>query len=189
MAFGFPTSFRRALPPALPAAFTALSLALGACASPAPAGPAWPEQSTPAYPGTTETRAEANPARPATPAPSADSHSELAKTYAGKAAIDVLEGKASYYADSLAGNHTANGDVYQPAAYTAAHKKLPFGTVVRVVRVDDGKVTYAKINDRGPFGPADRIIDLSRAAASELDMMRAGVVEVRVEVLEKPVRK
>ena len=57
---------------------------------------------------------------------------------------------------------------------------------MRVIRVDNGAVTYAKINDRGPFGPANRIIDLSRAAAVELDMRRAGVVDVRVEVVGKP---
>src|SRR5690606_15659747 len=114
------------------------------------------------------------------------SASLLAKEYAGKKSLETLSGKATYYADSLAGNSTASGEVYDPKEHTAAHKKLPFGTVVRVVREDTSAVTYARINDRGPFGEKDRIIDLSRAAAEELDMMKAGVVSVRVEVVDKP---
>lgn len=112
--------------------------------------------------------------------------SSLAKEYDGKKPLSTVKGKATYYADSLAGNHTANGDIYDPDEFTAAHKKLPFGTVVRVVREDTGDATYVRINDRGPFGPSDRIIDLSKAAAEEIDMMKAGVVSVRVEVLDKP---
>ena len=57
---------------------------------------------------------------------------------------------------------------------------------MRVVRTDTNQVTYVKINDRGPFGASKRIIDLSRAAAQELGMLRAGVVRVRVEILERP---
>ena len=79
----------------------------------------------------------------------------------------------------------ANGDVYDPRKHTAAHRKLPFGTVVRVTRRDTGAVTYVTINDRGPFGSNQRIIDLSRAAAEDLAMMKAGVVDVLVEVLDK----
>ena len=119
-------------------------------------------------------------------APGAGSSSALAKQYEGKKALQTLEGKATYYADSLAGNHTASGEPYDPELFTAAHKKLPFGTVVRVVRRDNGQTTYVKINDRGPFGAKDRIIDLSKAAARELDMLGAGVVGVRVEVVERP---
>lgn len=95
----------------------------------------------------------------------------------------VLEGKAAYYGDSLAGNRTANGDVYDPRGFTAASRTLPFGTLVRVVRVDNGRSVVVRINDRGPFGDERRIIDLSRAAAEQLDMIRAGVIDVRVEVL------
>lgn len=100
--------------------------------------------------------------------------------------MGTLRGKATYYADSLAGNHTANGDVYDPAKFTAAHRNLPFGTVVRVVHVESGAETYVRVNDRGPFGSKDRIIDLSKAAARELDMLDSGVVGVRIEILEKP---
>lgn len=99
------------------------------------------------------------------------------------AAVDVQYGKATYYGESLAGNHTANGEIFEPSRFTAAHRALPFGTVVRVVRLDTGAHTYVRINDRGPFGDSRRIIDLAKVAASRLDMLRAGVVNVRVEIL------
>lgn len=95
----------------------------------------------------------------------------------------VLDGEASYYSDALAGRRTASGERYDPAALTAAHRSLPFGTRVRVVRVDTGRAVLVRITDRGPFGKPSRIIDLSKAAAKELDMLRAGVIRVRVEVL------
>ncbi|MGB5808900.1 MAG: septal ring lytic transglycosylase RlpA family protein [Polyangiales bacterium] len=98
--------------------------------------------------------------------------------------VDVLRGKASYYHDSLAGNHTANGERYRPKELTAAHRSLPFCTIVRVVRVDTGESVQVRINDRGPFGSKTRILDLSRAAAQKIHMIQAGVVEVRAEVLE-----
>jgi rare lipoprotein A len=101
-------------------------------------------------------------------------------------ALRVLDGKASYYADSLAGNHTASGERYRPGKLTAANRDLAFGTVVRVVRKDNGRSVTVRINDRGPFGDKRRIIDVSRAAAEKLDMIRAGVVDVRVEILEEP---
>jgi len=89
-------------------------------------------------------------------------------------------GKATYYADSLAGRRTASGERYDPRALTAAHKTLAFGTMVKVVRADDGREVVVRINDRGPFAGDDRVIDLSRAAAEQLGMIRAGVVPVRV---------
>lgn len=98
----------------------------------------------------------------------------------------VQEGRASYYSDTLAGNPTASGEPYDPAALTAAHRTLPFGTRVRVTRLDDERSVEVRINDRGPFGRRDRIIDLSRAAAERLGMIRAGVIRVRIEVLELP---
>lgn len=160
--------------------------------STAPPEPAWPQQPTPSYP-TRNTNADESAGQPPAQAPSEPeaktSASQLAKEYGDKAALDSFGGKATYYADSLAGNHTANGDVYDPDEFTAAHKKLPFGTILRVVRVDTKATTYVRVNDRGPFGPADRVIDLSKAAAKELDMMRAGVVAVRVEIVERPKKK
>ena len=98
--------------------------------------------------------------------------------------VIVLAGKATYYSDSLAGNNTANGEVYDPARLTAASRDLPFGTVVRVIRRDTGAHVIVRINDRGPFGNRKRILDLSRAAADELGMLGRGVVDVRAEVLQ-----
>ena len=103
--------------------------------------------------------------------------------YVGKEAEVVLEGKASYYADSLAGNYTANGDIYDPSRLTAASRDLPFGSIVRVTRRDTGAAVLVRINDRGPFRDRKRILDLSRAAAEQLGMLERGVVRIRAEVL------
>jgi rare lipoprotein A len=97
----------------------------------------------------------------------------------------VERGQATYYGNSLAGHKTASGERYQPSELTAAHKQLPFGTLVRVTREDDRRSVVVRINDRGPFGNARRIIDVSYSAAEALDMLRAGVVPVRVEVLPR----
>lgn len=101
--------------------------------------------------------------------------------------VRVLEGRASYYSDALAGRSTASGEPYDPRAFTAASRDLPFGTRVRVTRVDrEGNAmanVVVRINDRGPHRDRRRILDLSRAAAEQLDMIRAGVVQIRAEVL------
>lgn len=100
--------------------------------------------------------------------------------------VRTLRGRASYYHDSLAGNTTANGEIYDPAKPTAASRDLPFGTIVRVVRIDNRREVIVRINDRGPFRRRERILDLSRAAAEQLDMIRAGVVDIRAEILYVP---
>jgi rare lipoprotein A len=97
---------------------------------------------------------------------------------------DVLSGQASYYANSLSGRRTANGERYNPKELTAASRSLPFGTRLRVTRVDTGKSVVVRVNDRGPFGHRKRILDLSRAAAKELDMIGKGLVEVEAVVLQ-----
>jgi rare lipoprotein A len=94
-------------------------------------------------------------------------------------------GRASYYADSLAGNRTANGERYDPKLFTAAHPKLPFGTVVDVTRADTRATVRVRINDRGPYAKG-RAIDLSRRAAESIDMMRAGVVSVEIRIVSRP---
>ena len=94
-------------------------------------------------------------------------------------------GTASYYSDSLSGETTANGESYDPGALTAAHRTLPFGTRVTVRRLDNDRTVVVRINDRGPYA-GGRIIDLSRAAASALQMLRAGVTRVELEVLSVP---
>jgi rare lipoprotein A len=92
------------------------------------------------------------------------------------AATPIACAGASYYADSLAGNPTASGEPYVPSKLTAAHRTLSFGTKVRVVREGRGEVTVT-INDRGPFIDG-RIIDLSRAAAEQVDLITDGVADV-----------
>jgi len=96
----------------------------------------------------------------------------------------VLTGKATYYSDALHGNTTASGEKYDKKKLTAAHRTLPFGTVVEVTNLLNGKSVIVTINDRGPFGKEERIIDLSRAAAEKIDMIQAGVVPVEVEILD-----
>lgn len=96
-------------------------------------------------------------------------------------------GKASYYHDSLHGRKTASGEIYNKRAMTAAHKRLPLGSKVRVTDVRSGKSIVVKINDRGPFVKG-RIIDLSRTAATKLGMIKKGVAKVKVEVLSVPKR-
>lgn len=92
------------------------------------------------------------------------------------------QGLGTYYADKYHGRKTASGETYNKFDLTAAHRTLAFGTRVKVTRLDNGRVVYVKINDRGPFTEG-RIIDLSRAAAEQLDMIRSGEVRVRVEVV------
>jgi rare lipoprotein A len=89
------------------------------------------------------------------------------------------EGLASYYGKGFAGRPTANGEIFNPRAMTAAHKKLPFSTCVRVENVANGKEVTVRINDRGPF-VGDRIIDLSEGAAQKLDMLEKGLAKVRL---------
>jgi rare lipoprotein A len=96
---------------------------------------------------------------------------------------NVLHGKATWYADSLHGRTTASGEKYDKHAFTAAHRTLPFGTRVEVTNLSNGESVIVTINDRGPFGSEERIIDLSRAAAEEIDMIEAGVVDVTVRIL------
>ena len=93
-------------------------------------------------------------------------------------------GKASYYADSFNGRRTASGARYDRNALSAAHRTLPLGTQVRVIDVGSGESVVVQINDRGPF-VRGRVIDLSRAAASEIGLTRKGVAEVRLEVLNR----
>ncbi len=98
----------------------------------------------------------------------------------------VLRGRASYYSDRLAGRPTASGEPYEPDRLTAASRDLPLGTRLRVTRLDTGQSVVVRVNDRGPFGDRRRILDLSRAAAERLDMLRRGVVRVQARILELP---
>lgn len=94
------------------------------------------------------------------------------------------EGKASFYADKFDGRTTASGEKYSHQKATCAHLNLPFGTLIKVTNIENGKYVVVRVNDRGPFAP-DRIIDLSRSAAEKLDFIGKGVAEVRIEVLDE----
>jgi len=94
------------------------------------------------------------------------------------------EGIASWYGPGYHGRHTASGEVFDQEALTAAHKKLPFGTVVRVKNLRNGRTVQVRINDRGPF-KRRRIIDLSKAAARRLDMIEDGIVPCRIKVIRR----
>jgi rare lipoprotein A len=97
----------------------------------------------------------------------------------GEAKLRTETGMASFYANKHNGKKTANGERYQHTKLTAAHKTLPFGTMVKVTNLSNGKTVEVRINDRGPF-VRGRIIDLSRSAAKQIDMIRAGVTRVKI---------
>jgi rare lipoprotein A len=113
---------------------------------------------------------------------------KLAERFGKVRALSVQQGSASYYGDAFAGRPTASGSPYEPTGFTAAHRSLPFGTVLRVTR-EGGPSVYVIVTDRGPYGPRGRIVDLSRAAAERLGMLRAGVVKIKLEVVEYGPRK
>lgn len=89
---------------------------------------------------------------------------------------------ATYYADRFHGRRTSNGEKYDKDAYTCAHRKLPFGTLVRVTNPKNGKTAVVRVNDRGPYGKRAKI-DLSKAAARDLGMLSIGIIKVEMEVL------
>ena len=89
---------------------------------------------------------------------------------------------ASYYADKFHGRKTSNGEIFNMYALTAAHKTLPFNTKVKVTNLSNGKSVIVRINDRGPFVKG-REIDLSKAAASKLDMIKSGTAKVKLTII------
>jgi rare lipoprotein A len=97
-------------------------------------------------------------------------------------------GLATYYASSLAGRRTASGERYDPSQLTAAHRRLPFGTLVEVRRRDGKRSVVVRINDRGPYAGPDRVIDLSRRAAEALGIVGAGKAVVEIHPYGAPDR-
>jgi len=96
----------------------------------------------------------------------------------------IQTGKASFYADSFEGNPTASGEKYRASKFTAAHKTLPFGTVVKVTNLANKESVNVTINDRGPYVEG-RVIDLSKAAAEKLNFFNQGIAEVSIEVVDE----
>ncbi len=114
-------------------------------------------------------------------------------TVAGCASVQVASqtpkqyleiGTASYYAHKFHGRTTASGEIYDENRLTAAHPKLPFGTLVRVTNLSNNRSVVLKVNDRGPTS-GKRIIDVSFRAAQKLDFVREGIVRVRLEIVER----
>jgi rare lipoprotein A len=96
---------------------------------------------------------------------------------------ETQRGLASWYGSEQQGRLTASGERFDPSQFTAAHRHLPFGTIVRVTNRSNGLSVEVRINDRGPFGDGDRIIDVSSAAADVLQMKGAGLIPVEIEVI------
>ena len=93
------------------------------------------------------------------------------------------QGVASYYADSLAGHKTANGERYRPELATCAHRTHRFGTRLVVTAVGSGRTAECRVNDRGPWVKG-RVLDVSKSVAKELGMIGPGVLEVRIEAAQ-----
>lgn len=95
--------------------------------------------------------------------------------------LKIQEGVASYYGRKFHLRKTASGEIYNMEELTAAHKNLPFGTMLKVTNLKNGKEVWVRVNDRLPQS-SKRVIDLSKGAAQELDMIRDGIVKVKIEV-------
>eukprot|EP00487_Bulimina_marginata_P002736 TRINITY_DN16284_c0_g1_i1.p1 TRINITY_DN16284_c0_g1~~TRINITY_DN16284_c0_g1_i1.p1 ORF type:complete len:110 (+),score=8.93 TRINITY_DN16284_c0_g1_i1:168-497(+) len=95
----------------------------------------------------------------------------------------ALAGKASWYGDKFHGRLTASGETYNMNANTAAHKTLPFGTIVRVTNTVNNKSVDVKINDRGPYVKG-RVIDLSHKAFARIGNVKQGTVPVKIEIVD-----
>lgn len=92
-------------------------------------------------------------------------------------------GKASFYADKFEGRPTASGEKYKHNKLTAAHKSLPFGTVIRVTNLKNNLSVEVTVNDRGPYVEG-RIVDLSKSAAEKLEFVNIGLADVKIEVVD-----
>jgi rare lipoprotein A len=97
--------------------------------------------------------------------------------------VDLGTMKASWYGPGFHGRKTANGEKFDQMSYTAAHKSLRFGTLLRITNPKNGKSIVVRINDRGPYIEG-RDLDISKAAAHELGLMRKGVARLKVEELK-----
>ena len=115
------------------------------------------------------------PAPPSGPPPAVERQPAVPGEY-------VEEGVASWYGIPFDGHRTSNGETYDMHQFTAAHRTLPFGAVIRVTNLRNGKQTEVRINDRGPF-VANRVIDLSLSAAQAIDMIGTGTAPVRLEMI------
>jgi len=118
------------------------------------------------------------PSPPSGPPPAVERQPPIPGAY-------LEEGVASWYGIPFDGHRTSNGEIYDMHQFTAAHRTLPFGAIVRVTNLQNGKQTEVRINDRGPF-VANRVIDLSLSAARAIDMVGPGTAQVRLEIIGGP---
>ena len=162
------TMTRFLIPPALAGLFL---LACAAAPEPPPPNPRGPLPVPVPRPGTVAAGGRISPELPL-------------DTTSAWPVLEEAEGEATYYASRFDGRRTASGVVFRNAEPWAAHRRYPFGTVVRVTNLRNGRSVILRVVDRGPFGNPRRIIDVSQSAARELDFVSAGHVPVRVEVLE-----
>ena len=96
-----------------------------------------------------------------------------------------MKGICVYYSDKFQGHAAASGEKYDKEALTAAHKKLPFGTMVKVTNLRNNKSVVVRVNDRGPYGGSKaKIIEITSRAAKEIDMIQEGKAKVQIEVVE-----
>ena len=137
--------------------------------------PAAPPQQQPLPPATSGAEV---PSPPSGPPPAVERQPTVPGEY-------VEEGVASWYGYPFEGHRTSDGEIYNMRAFTAAHRTLPFGAIVRVTNLRNGLQTEVRINDRGPF-VADRVIDLSRSAAEAIGMIGPGTAPVRIEMISGP---
>jgi rare lipoprotein A len=174
--FFFPLNFLQNL------ACAFLFLVLAGCGSRRVSAPSQPSTASPDTIESTKRATEVQPSpAPATP-PAAPSPKRGKPAQTPAPAGYIEEGNASWYGVPFNGRRASNGEIYDMYKLTAAHRTLPFETMVRVTNLNNGKSTTVRITDRGPFVD-NRIIDLSLAAAREIDSVGPGVVHVRVEVL------
>lgn len=149
-----------------------MSLILGGCAARRPV--ATPPASAPSQPTVT---------LPTPAQPSVSRHQPQTSTAVPGEYTEV--GVASWYGAPFDGRRTSDGEIYDMNELTAAHRTLPFNSIVRVTNLTNGKQVNVRINDRGPF-VANRIIDLSHSAASAIGMLGPGTAEVRLDVIGGP---
>ncbi len=115
-----------------------------------------------------------------------DSYAVGGKTYTPEDVVSYDDvGYASFYGEELAGQATANGEIFNPVAISGAHKTLPLPSYVEVTALDTGRTILVRLNDRGPFAN-DRVIDLSAGAAKQLGILEQGVAGVRVRKVNPP---
>jgi rare lipoprotein A len=173
-----PASFKARIRSAWPLALLFASLAAAGCAGRSPIA-----TSTPPAPQQEPAPAPAPKSNPRPPA--ATGTLPPTRTAPFVPGIYVEQGTASWYGVPFNGRRAANGEIFDMNTLVAAHRTLPFGSILRVTNLNNGRDVEVRVIDRGPF-VGDRILDLARAAAVSLDMIGTGTAPVRIELLSGP---